>query len=139
MKGNIMAVTGDSYIVELKRAHLEWGTHRYTGTRNEIYGEGYLHLPRQYAERFEIYNSNYTGGDDILGINIFNCRSVDGLFEGVIKAQGCSGSGDIYAKQFSVNGDLRALGDWYGAVGAEIGDRVRVTWTSPTDIEIELL
>lgn len=33
-----MANAGDSYVVTLTRAPLEWGTHRYTGSRNRIYG-----------------------------------------------------------------------------------------------------
>ena len=134
-----MANAGDYYIVTLEKAHLEWGTHRYTGSRPQIYGEGYLHSPRQVAHAFSLYNSNYTGGVDVLGVNVFNCTSVDGLFNGQLKAQGNSGRGDIYAKQFSGNGDLQALGSWYSAIGAQIGDRVEVLWTSPTDIRIELI
>lgn len=134
-----MAKAGDSYIVTLEQAHLEWGTHRYTGTRPQIYGEGYLHIPRQIARALSLYNSNYTGGADVLGKNIFNCTSVDGLFTGQLKAQGNSESGDVYAKQFSGNNNLQALGRWYSAVGACIGDRVKVEWTSPTDIRIQLL
>ena len=38
-----MANRGDSYIITLKKSHLEWGTHRYTGTRDQIYGEGYIY------------------------------------------------------------------------------------------------
>ena len=134
-----MAKAGDSYIVTLEQAHLEWGTHRYTGTRPQIYGEGYLHIPRQIARALSLYNSNYTGGADVLGKNIFNCTSVDGLFTGQLKAQGNSESGDVYAKQFSGNNNLQALGRWYSAVEACIGDRVKVEWTSPTDIRIQLL
>ena len=134
-----MANAGDHYIVTLEKSHLEWGTHRYTGSRPQIYGEGYLHIPRQVAHAFSLYNSNYTGGVDILGVNVFNCTSVDGLFNGQLKAQGNSGRGDIYAKQFSGNDDLQALGSWYSAIGAQIGDRVEVRWISATDILIELI
>lgn len=134
-----MAKAGDFYIVTLEKAHLEWGTHRYTGSRPRIYGEGYLHIPRHIATSFSLYNSNYTEGSNVLGVNVFNCVSADGLFKGVLKAQGNSGKGDIYAKQFSGNNNLQALGNWYSAVGAKIGDCVKVSWTSPTDIIIELI
>lgn len=45
----------------------------------------------------------------------------------------------IHAKQFSADGNLKAIGSWYASMGADIGDKVRVTWISPTNIEIEIL
>lgn len=132
-----MANTGDTYIVELKASHLGWGTHRYTNTRTHIEGERYLPIPRNVATSFNIFNSNATGGKDILGKNIFNCSSSDGFFTAVFKAQGSSKKGDVFAKQFSVNKNLRALKVWYDHIAADIGTKVRVTWTSPTDIVIE--
>lgn len=134
-----MAVAGDFYIVTLQRAHLEWGTHRYTATRPQIYGEGYLPIPRADAISCRVYNSNYTGGRDVLGLNLFNCTSADGLLICQLKSQGAVAQGDVYAKQFSVNDDLQALGAWYHAVNAQIGDRVKVTWRTPIDIIIEKL
>ena len=95
-----MANRGDYYIVELERAHLEWGTHRYTDTRDIIYGEGYIQIPARKAYDFNIYNSNGTGGSDVWGENLFRCTSRDGFFEGVLRAQG-NQSDDRYAKQFS--------------------------------------
>lgn len=132
-----MANTGDTYTVILDNAHLGWGTHRYTTTRPPIPGERYLPIPRADAIRIGVYNSNATNGNDVLGQNIFNCTSADGSFNAVFKAQGCSQAGDPYAKQFSVNDDLQALNIWYGRISAQPGDRVRVTWVSPTDIIIE--
>lgn len=44
-----MAKRGDSYIVTLEKAHLEWGTHRYTGSRGLVYGEGYIQIPANVA------------------------------------------------------------------------------------------
>lgn len=40
-----MAKAGDYYTITLKKSHLDWGTHRYTGTREEIPGEGYIPIP----------------------------------------------------------------------------------------------
>lgn len=132
-----MANTGDTYTVELKASHLGWGTHRYTDTRPHIEGERYLPIPRTAATSFQVFNSNATGGMDVLGQNIFNCTSKDGSFAAVFKAQGSSKKGDIFAKQFSVNKNLRALKAWYDSIAADVGTVVRVTWTSPTDIVIE--
>lgn len=134
-----MANAGDSYVVTLSRAHLEWGIHRYTFTRDRIYGEGYLPIPVRYARNYEIYNTNFTRNRDVLGENIFNCQSVDGFLNCRMKAQGCSRAGDCYAKQFSVDDNLRALGAWYAHVGATVGDQVRVTWLNETDMLIEKL
>ena len=134
-----MANTGDYYIFTLREAHLKWGTHRYTRTRDRIYGEGYLLIPIKYARKYNIFNSNATSGSDVLGQNIFNCVSKDGLFNAQLKAQGCNHAGDVYAKQFSANDDLKALGTWFSSISAQVGDKIRVSWTSPTDIVIERL
>ena len=134
-----MAKAGDAYIVTLKKSHLEWGIHRYTSTRNPRYGEGYIPIYAKYAREYEVVNSNGTDRQNVLGKNIFNCTSSDGYFEGVVKAQGCRKAGDPYAKQFSGNKNLRALGEWFAMVNAEVGDTVEVRWTSETDIVITKL
>jgi hypothetical protein len=131
----LMPTSGDIFTTTLKRAHLEWGTHRYTNTRDVIYGEGYLHIPREIAKSFSIYNSNKSRAN-----TIYICNSVDGYLQGVsIKATGCSSAGDIYAKQFQGNGNLQLLGRWFNHVNAKVGDKVRVLWVSQTEIEIELV
>ena len=134
-----MANTGDNYIVELKDAHLGWGTYRHTNSRPPIQGECYLPIPRSEAVRLNLFNTNGTRGMDIPGKNIFYCTSDDGFLHAVFKAQGSSQEGDPYAKQFSVNNDLRALNTWYEHVGAKVGDKVQVTWISPTELVIELI
>lgn len=133
-----MAQKGDSYTVTLKKSHIDWGTHRYTGSRGTIYGEGYLPIPRDFAIRYEILNSNGTNKQDIPGKNIFYCTSEDGSFRGYLRAQGCNNAGDIYAKQFAGDKDLKGLGSWYQHVNAEEGSRVTVTWTSQDHIEISI-
>ena len=128
-----MPNAGDTFITTLKRAHLEWGSHRHTNSRGVIYGEGYLQIPRSEARRIGIYNSNqpntrYT----------YNCNSVDGYLQNVtLKASGCSIAKDIYAKQFQGSGDLKLLGDWFNYIGAQEGGQVRITWISSSDINIE--
>lgn len=39
-----MPNTGDQFVTTLKTAHLKWGSHRYTNSRDIIYGEGYLQI-----------------------------------------------------------------------------------------------
>ena len=134
-----MAQTGNRFIVELTPSQLGWGDERYTNTRTIRYGEGYLAIHKEYARAFDLFNANGTNGRDIVGENIFNCISTDGFLNCQLKSQGCSESGDIYAKQFAGNDNLRALGNWYSAIHATVGDQVEVLFTSPTDIQLTLL
>ena len=129
-----MAQDGDSYTASLKLSQLDWGKHRYTNSRIHIPNERYLPIPIAYARRFNILNGNGTNGRDILGKNLFRCSSADGTFQALLRAQGCIKAGDIYAKQFSVNKDLKALSSWYIKIGACDGTQVLVEWTSPYDI-----
>lgn len=131
-----MAKRGDSFTITLKRPHLEWGSYRHTNSRGIVYGEGYIPIPASDAYRIELLNSNGTNGQDILGQNIFNCTSVDGNFRGLLKAQG-NQSDERYAKQFAGDDDLKAIGDWFYAISANVGDCIEVTWISSTDITIE--
>ena len=132
-----MAKRGDSYVITLKRAHLGWGDYRHTHTRSRRSGEAYLPIPIRYAREYSLYNSNGTAGLDVVGENIFHCESTDGFLNCRMKAQGGTKSGSIYAKQFSVDNNLRRLGEWYAHIGAVEGDRVRATWMSDTDIVLE--
>lgn len=132
-----MPNAGDYFIVELKPSHVNWGTHRNTDTRQPIDGEGYIPIPLAQARSLGIYNSNHSHTG--LGYNLFNCTSADGYFAGVLKAAGSKESGDNYAKQFEGNGDLKALGRWFSRCSAQVGDLVKVSWTSPTEIIIELV
>lgn len=133
-----MAIAGNSYIKPLSPSHLRWGTYRNTTTRNRISGEGYIPLPKKYARAFNIYNSNNTTTG--LGYNLFRASSTDGFLNNVLLlAQGCSTAGDVYAKQFSVQGDLTMIGAWYRNQNATTNNSVRVTWTSPTDIILAII
>jgi hypothetical protein len=134
-----MPIAGQSYIVELKRPHLMWGNyhpsrHGIPGVgRMEVYGEGYIPIPRKYSETFQILNSNNHYGISAL----YDCISFDRYYCGCLKAQGCSKAGDIYAKQFSEAGNLKAIGDWYDYVGAVIRGYIKVLFTSPNSMTIE--
>ncbi|MGN0631248.1 MAG: hypothetical protein ACI4JN_07975 [Ruminococcus sp.] len=133
-----MAKRGDSFTITLKRPHLEWGSYRHTNSRGIVYGEGYIPIPAPDAYSIGILNSNGTNGQDVLGQNIFSCTSADGNFSGYLKAQG-NQSDEIYAKQFAGNDDLKALGDWFYAIGANAGDCIKVTWISDEEIIIKKL
>lgn len=129
-----MPKSGDEFTVILKKAHLGWGTYRYTDTRDPIYGEGYIKIPLRDAKRFEIYNSNHPTAN-----TRYQCTSVDGNYSGILLAQGSKNAGDVYAKQFAEEGNLKGIGSWYKSVGALEGGEVRVTFTSPNSLEIEYL
>lgn len=134
-----MANAGDGYIITLQKPHLEWGEYRFTGSRGIVYGEGYIPIPTGEARRLNLLNSNGTHNRDVWGENLFNCSSADGEFRCVLRAQGCSRAGEPFAKQFAGNNNLKALGDWFYHIGAKEGDQLKVMWTSPTDIVLELI
>ena len=128
-----------SFTVTVQKAHLEWGVHRYTNSRGVVYGEGYILIPASCARKYNLLNLNGTNGEDIFGDNIFYCHSADGTFSGMLRSQGCHEAGDKYAKQFAGDKNLKAVGDWYYSQGVQIGDRVKVTWVSDTEVCIEVL
>lgn len=119
-----MAKTGDKYVMVLNRSQLGWGEERYTVSRPRRKGEAYLAIPIDVATAYGLYNSNKTNGEDILGLNIFNCISTDGFLSCEFKAQGSREEGDIYAKQFSANNNLKTLGNWYKHIQAKVGDKI---------------
>ena len=132
------AQTGDTYTVQLKQSHLNWGEHRNPTNRDIIPGEGYIPIQKKIAVSFGIFNSNHAQSG--LGYNLFHASSSDGFLNNVtLLAQGCSTAGDIYAKQFSVHGNLQTIGDWYRNCNASPSNLVRVSWTSPTSIFLEII
>ena len=133
-----MAQRGDSFIYELRGAYSDWGRVRNTDTREPIAGEGYIPISAEDARAFNVLNHHGTNDEDILGLNIFRCRSADGMFSGTLLAQGNQHDKN-YAKQFSVQGNLQPLGRWYQDIGAQAGDRILVRWENETDIVIEKL
>ena len=130
-----MAQKGDFYIVQLEEAHIMWGEFhpsRHSHSRREIYGEGYIKIPSEKAYDFRIFNNNNPFGIS----TIYYCTSYDGYYSGNLLAQG-NQSDPIYAKQFAEKGNLKGIGDWYDYVGADVGDFVKVVFTSPNKILIE--
>ena len=133
-----MTQRGDEYTVPLKLPHLNWGDYRNETNRDVIHDEGYIPIPRKYAKEFDIFNSN--NRDTGLGYNLFYASSIDGFLNNVpLLAQGSQRAKDIYAKQFSVQGDLKMIGKWYQSQSATLEDSVHVRWTSPTEIILEIV
>lgn len=125
---------GDQFTVTLGSTNIEWGTYRYTDSRPHITGECYIPIPSSHAHQYGIYNSNHTGGRDILGKNVFNAQSADGYFNGIVKTSGSSQAGNIYAKNLSGKGNLKAFNDWFNHMGVTVGTSIIVEWISPTEI-----
>lgn len=124
-----MPNTGDTFVTTLKKAHLEWGNHRYTSTRDIRFGEGYLQIPARHAYDFEITNNK-----ESVRSQIYNFTTADGFIQnGSLKASG-NQSKQNYAKQFHGNGDLQLLGNWFDHIDAQEGDHIEIKFTSPTDI-----
>lgn len=128
-----MPKVGDSFTITLKKTHLEWGTYRHTNSRGVVYGEGYLQIPIKYARMFNITNSNSSNN------NVYICNSSDGFLSDATVISAGSRVGGIYAKQFHGSGDLKLLGDWYNHINAQIGDQIKIEFTSPTEILITKL
>lgn len=133
-----MAHAGDTYTIPLGDAPRQWGEHRNPTNRRPVEGEGYIPIPKHCAEQFCVYNSNHIPSG--MGYNLFIANSTDGFLHGVeLLAQGSSRAGDIYAKQFSVRGNLKTLGDWYRQRNVGNNNSVRVTWQSDTEILLEII
>lgn len=130
-----MPKRGDTFVIELKRAHLEWGSYRHTNTREIIYGEGYIQIPRKHAIQFGIYNNNYPYANPN-----YVCSTNDGFLKNAkVIATGSTVKGDMYAKQFQGSGNLKLFGNWFEYVSAQQGDQVKVTWLSEDEILLELV
>ncbi|HFI0025760.1 TPA: hypothetical protein ACGOVU_001349 [Streptococcus suis] len=125
---------GDQFTVKLGSTNIGWGTYRHTNSRPQITGECYIPIPSSQAHQYGIYNSNHTQGRDILGVNIFNAQSADGYFNGIVKTSGSSQAGNIYAKNLSGQGNLKAFNDWFNHMGVTVGTSIIIEWISPTEI-----
>ena len=125
-----MPKKGNEFTITLGKTHLGWGTHRYTNSRETIYEEGYLPIPKAKAKEFDIYMSNKKDAN-----YIYNFSTDDNFYSNEeLKASGCSTKGDIYAKNLAGNGDLKLLGKWFTHIKAKVGDEIKISFTSPTNI-----
>lgn len=133
-----MPNAGDSFTVLLTPSQVAWGTYRNPTNRVPVPGEGYISIPRKYAIRYNIYNSK--NDDTGLGYNEFIATSRDGFIDReILLAQGNIEAGDPYAKNFAIKGDLKRLGSWFVHAGAVAGSQVKVTFTSPNEVLLEII
>lgn len=125
-----MSRTGHFFDIELKEAHLNWGTEgasRATANRNPF--EAYLPISIGNARTYNILRGE-----------TFTCTSSDGYFEGEVKATGSQGERKQYGKNLTKSGDMRALGYWLkDRMNAQPRDIVRITFVDENSIELTLL
>lgn len=133
-----MPKAGDSFTVALTKSQLNWGTYRNPTNRDNVEGEGYIAIPKDYAIAYKIYNSKNT--DTGMGFNEFIAISKDGFInKEILLAQGNSKAGDPYAKNFAVKGDLKRLGEWFKHMNVTTLNKVKVTFTSTTEVLLEII
>lgn len=126
-----MPNAGDRYIVEIQPSHIDWGdAPRNPTNRAIVYGESYVAIPVRYARAYDIrrgtqYNATFTNGSAPIRI----------------KAAGNGTDDGVYAKQFEGIGlgACKAFTPWYRSCGAQVGDKVLVEFTSPSDVQFTLL
>ena len=133
-----MARTGKSYPVILKETYINWGEFRYTDSRAKRSLEGYLPIPAWFAKENDILNGNGVTCDTI-GMNLFYVVDEFENELGIVKTQGCSRAGEIYAKQFAISGDLTGLGKWFVDKNLNVGDEIIVKWITEDTIQLTKL
>jgi len=128
-----MPKENDYYIIKLKESHLkDWGTHRYTNTRERIDSESYIPIPKAKAEKYNILNNNQSKKN-----TIYTAKFKDTDVEIEVLASGSSKAGDKYAKQFHGKGNLKALSPGYEALGVQVGDEIKITFIDEKTFEVE--
>lgn len=122
-----MPSAGDSYVVQVKPSHIDWGEYRNPTNREPINGESYVKIPSEYARRYRIVRGTF-----------YTAHFVNGNPDMRIKA---SGNGPLengvqLAKQFEGvgHGACKAFTPWYQSSGIGVGDWIKVEFLSPTDI-----
>lgn len=122
----------DFYEVEIRPSHLKWGEFRNHKNRVIVYGESYVKIPSEIAREFNIIRGS-----------IFRAYFTNSVESFEIKA---SGNGPIendvqLAKQFEGvgSGACKAFTPWYKSNDAEVGDIVKVTFLSSSEILFEII
>lgn len=125
-----MSRTGNYFDVELKEAHLNWGTKTRSNTaRNRDEFEVYIPISIINAKTYNIKTGE-----------VFNCFSDDGYFDGPLKATGSQGDSYQYGKNFYKDRDMRALGYWLkNRRQVKEGDTIRLEFIDEHTIKLSLL
>ena len=127
-----MPKQGDSFRTN---TYQKWGEYpkRESYSRDVMLGEAYIVIPKQYAELFNIYMSN-------AGVNTeYEAYDCQGDFICVLKAQGNSFAGDVYAKQFAGSGNLTALNSWISTYSVADSDTIEVEFLSSNSLRLTKL
>lgn len=120
-----MPNAGDSFRVNLKPVHLNWGTVSSDGQRNRHPDEAYIPIPISDAKRLNLLNNGL-------------CFSVSGQ-DFQVKATGTQGDRGQYGKNLSSSGNLKLLGAYLKrGLHAHPGDIAIINWLSPTEISITI-
>ena len=124
---------GDRFETHL---YARWGERRpigkrETASRDVILEEAYIHIPQQAARAYGIYMSNRADAN-----TDYDAYDEAGNFIATLKAQGNIAGGNVYAKQFSGSGNLKALAPWIGHYNITDDDTLEVEFLSPTSIRI---
>ena len=122
-----MPLAGDSYIVEVKPCHIDWGEYRNPTNREPIPGESYVKIPSQYARKYgikrgDVFMAQFANGHPSMPIK----ASGNGLYE----------NGVQYAKQFEGigRGACKAFTPWYRSCNVSAGDLIKVEFLSENEV-----
>jgi hypothetical protein len=133
-ENKIMPNKGDRFETYV---YCDWGTYnpkRYSHSRDIEFNEAYIPIPRNEARRLDIFMSNMPN------VNLL----YDAYDEGdnyicTLKAQGCSTKGDVFAKQFAGNDNLKALADWILYNEITDNDTIEVEFLSSNSLKLVIL
>lgn len=126
-----MPKAGDKFSTNTYQNWGEYNPKRFSPSRSHEPNESYIVIPKFFAEIFSIYMSNKKGAN-----TCYEAYDDKDEFICVLKAQGCSVKGSVYAKQFSGEGNLKALNPWILKNSITDADTIEVEFLSPTALKL---
>lgn len=129
-----MPKKGDKFT---SHSYQRWGEPEPVGkrsseSRNTVLKESYLHIPQSAAKKYGIFNSNKAGAQ-----TNYDAYDKDGNKIATLKAQGDTKSGEVYAKQFSGSGNLKAMFPWLSKNKITDDDELEIEFLSEHSIKVE--
>jgi hypothetical protein len=124
-----MPRAGDRFITHTYQKWGQYDPKRISHSRNEIPNETYLVVPADIARQFDIYMSNMAGAN-----TEYDAYDQNKRFICTLKAQGNSKGGQIYAKNISGSGNLKALSEWINSYDITDNDRIEIVFLSSTEL-----
>lgn len=126
-----MPKAGDKFRTNTYQKWGEYSPKRFSPSRSYEPDESYIVIPKFFAEIFSIYMSNKRDAN-----TCYEAYDDKGEFICVLKAQGCSTKGDIFAKQFAGKGNLKALNPWILKNGVTDADTIEVEFLSSAALKL---